>query len=175
MIDIQAITERIAYDPITGLFTRKLKSGLMKPAPGSSTKDGYLQIDVCGKKHYAHRLAWIFISGAMPRWQVDHINGVRDDNRSANLRDSMQSENNKNRVNQKNSSSKLKGVSFCKGSGMWRARIQVNGKRICLGYYDSIDLAKAAYDEAASKLHGRFANFGYSPISKTEPDQSGSA
>lgn len=89
--------------------------------------------------------------------EVDHVNGNKLDNRSANLRLATRSENMRNTGPQSNNTSGFKGVSFQKDSGMWSAKIGLHGVRHHLGLFRSAELAHAAYCEAAKRLHGEFA------------------
>lgn len=50
--------------------------------------------------------------GDWPKDQLDHINGVRDDNRIENLREVTSQQNNFNRKPNSNSTSNYKGVSW---------------------------------------------------------------
>lgn len=50
----------------------------------------------------------------------------------------------------------MKGVCWHKGRQKWNAQIGIDGKRKSLGYYDSIEEAKVAYDTAAKILYGEF-------------------
>jgi hypothetical protein len=93
--------------------------------------------------------------------EVDHINGDGLDNRRANLRVCTHSENAKNKRKQRNNISGFKGVSFNKKMNRWKGQLEINGKSIYLGFYtDPIDAAKA-YDEAARKYYGNFANVNF--------------
>jgi hypothetical protein len=87
----------------------------------------------------------------------DHRNHDTLDNRRANLRKCTRGENNKNQRIPRNSTSGYKGVHRVKESGRWRARINVNGKRIFIGDFTSPEAAARAYDTAAIKHHGDFA------------------
>jgi len=58
----------------------------------------------------------------------------------------------------KNNSSGYIGLSWVKQSRTWLASINVNGKRLHLGYYIDPKEAGRAYDKAALKHHGEFAN-----------------
>ena len=88
--------------------------------------------------------------------QVDHINGVRADNRICNLRLATPQQ---NRMNERQRGKNPKGVSLfkCRGFTYWRARIKKDGKEIHLGYFKDQSDAKAAYDAAAAKMFGEFA------------------
>lgn len=89
---------------------------------------------------------------------VDHINHNSLDNRKINLRVCKQSDNCKNKTSHKNSSSKYLGVYFNKNSNKWQSQICTNKKIIYLGIYLIEEDAAKAYNEAALKYHGEFAN-----------------
>ena len=144
--------ENILYDPITGKFTRKVG----KNKVGSLDKDGYLCIKVSNKTYKAHRLAWYLHYGDWPKDQLDHINGIRNDNRIENLREVTSQQNNFNRVSNKKSTSSYKGVSWVKRDKRWVAQIQVDGKNIRLGSFKNEIDAALAYDRAAAAAHGDY-------------------
>lgn len=86
------LREIFTYDPATGVFTR---IGCGKSYPGRPGR--YLQITIDGKQHQAHRLAFLFMTGAWPLACVDHINREQSDNRWENLRDVSVAVNNRNK------------------------------------------------------------------------------
>lgn len=90
---------------------------------------------------------------------VDHIDGNKLNNQKSNLRICASDSNNKwNRPKYKTSTptSKYKGVS--KRGGSIRARIKVFNKDISLGSFETEELAAEAYNEAAIKYFGQYAN-----------------
>ena len=95
------IKQILNYDPDTGEFVwrvnrhnRKLKG---KIAGGISIKDhGYVEIRIDGKKYYAHRLAYLIMTGKWPKNEVDHMDRNRSNNILSNLRIVSQSDNCKN-------------------------------------------------------------------------------
>lgn len=91
-----------------------------------------------------------------PPGQVDHIDGDRMNCRKSNLRVATKAQNAKNRGVNRDSRSGIKGVSFYARSGRWRARIAVDGRKLFLGYFESPELAAAAYEAASEKYHGEF-------------------
>jgi hypothetical protein len=95
---------------------------------------------------------------------VDHRNCNGLDNRRDNLRPATRGQNNCNRRKRKGCSSKYKGVYFHKsrkGRKKWDAYINVNGKRIFLGTYQTQEEAAMAYDAAAKKYYGQFARLNF--------------
>ena len=91
--------------------------------------------------------------------EVDHINGDKLDNRKENLRVCTHRENGKNQKISINNTSGYKGV-FANHKN-WQAVIGVDGKPIYLGTYPSPEKAAEAYDVAAKKYHGDFANLNF--------------
>lgn len=120
---------------------------------------GYNQGVLLGKNYYAHRLIWFMITGEWPK-EIDHINGVRNDNSWGNLRLVDRQENSKNQRKPKNNTSGQVGVSLCPKTQKWRAFITENYKTTALGYFDTFQEACFARLEAERKYgyhenHGR--------------------
>jgi len=145
------LLSRMSYDPQTGFFVALVSSGRRKAGDrlGYVRADGYRMIMFGGRWRYAHRLAWFYVTGEWPMHEIDHVNGDRDDNRFANLRQATRSQNMMN--------TPKKGVCFHKGQKKWQASIRVNGKRTHLGSFSTEDEALSAYRAAASTMHGDFA------------------
>ena len=95
---------------------------------GCCNSEGYIFGGLRGKYYSEHRLIWLYHCGKWPKECIDHINGVRDDNRIENLREATNQQNQFNRKSEKDSSSQYKGVSWCKLSKKWRAYYQHKGK-----------------------------------------------
>lgn len=153
----QELRELLHYDPETGVFTNRVQRNYNAPAgavAGAIDKcAGYRQIRIKGRIYRAHRLAWIYVHGQWPTADIDHYNGVLDDNRISNLRDVSQSVNMQNRQNARRSGSSGEiGVHWVKQRNKWSAQISINGKSTYLGYYVTKEEARAAY-RAAKKIH----------------------
>jgi len=100
----------------------------------------------------AHRVAWAIHNGAHPTDQIDHINGIPNDNRLCNLREASSKENSMNRGMSKSNKSGFVGVHFVKDAGKWRAIVRLSLKNIHIGYFDKIEDAAAARREYAAGL-----------------------
>ena len=150
----------LAYDPETGIFTRRKPWGSRKAgdAPGCISKYGYWQIGVFNQTYGAQVLAWLYAYGEWPSGLVDHINQIRTDNRIANLRLLDYSTNAHNTGVRETNTSGVKGVSLRslrngKRVGKpWIAYIMASGKRTHLGCYDTFEEAVAARRKAEQEL-----------------------
>jgi hypothetical protein len=154
------LKELVHYDPVSGIFTRiKDVAGNAKAGDQlrSTNSHGYLQARIDGKYYVLHRLAFLYMNGAMPDVDVDHINRDRSDNRWGNLREATRSQNLRNAGAYKANKSGYRGVSLKKKTNKWVAQISLDKKLHHLGYYETAEDAHAAYLEAAKKHAGEFA------------------
>ena len=141
------LQEILDYNSNTGVFMwRKQRRGIKTNVPlGTDNGFGYLRITVLGKSYYAHRLAWFYMQNEWPD-QIDHINGKKSDNRLENLRNVTVQQNNQNKLKaQKNSDSKVLGVSWHKKASKWQAHICIYKERKYLGLFKSVEEAYKAY------------------------------
>ena len=132
---------------------RKQRRGVKTDVPlGTDNGFGYLRITVLGKSYYAHRLAWFYAKGTWPD-QIDHINGIKSDNRLDNLRDVNVQQNAQNKLNaQKNSDSQILGVSWHKKAKKWQAHICIYKERKYLGLFDNVKDAEEAYKKEKERI-----------------------
>lgn len=114
--------------------------------------DGYVYSRLNGKSYPEHRLVFLLHKGFLPD-QVDHINGIRSDNRIENIRQASHAQ---NCMNRKPMGSHRKGCYWQPRRNKWIAQIGFNGKRITIGYFDTQEGAAEAYASKSKELHGEF-------------------
>lgn len=154
------LRELYSYDPDTGVFKRLRPVGGARPSHPSgvgAVSEGYLKIRVDGRYYPAHRLAWLYQYGEWPKHHIDHINGIRDDNRIANLRDVSVLTNAENlHAARVDSITGFLGVSRSR-TGKFTAVIRTHlaGRQVqlYLGAYDDPETAHGVYLDAKRKLH----------------------
>lgn len=144
--EIEILRQLISYDPESGSFSWR-KNGR---DAGCVFKSGYRYIRINGSAYRAERIAWKIENGDDPAGQIDHINGIKDDDRICNLRVCSNSENSRNKKTGARNTSGYKGVTF--QSGRYRAQIQVGGKHVSLGMFSTPEEAHDAYAKAAKRF-----------------------
>jgi hypothetical protein len=178
MITQKQIKELLHYNPETGIFTWLERTPYMfessetrsqnskcniwnsrfagKKAGNLSKTDQYIQISLFSKNYRAHFLAYLYMTGKHLKKDIDHVNGIRNDNRWINLRPATRSQNLQNAKIPKNNTSGYKSICFDKAKGKWLVRGNLNGKQIFLGYFDNLQDASKFYCEWAKKAFGKF-------------------
>jgi len=150
MADIKhyMLLDMVSYDKETGLFTY-LETGDAAKTVGS---DGYIRVKIFGRIFKGHRLAWFYVHKVWADGMVDHIDGNRTNNAISNLRvvDAEKNAQNKHHA-QKGSTTGLLGV--MKARDKFRAKIEVGGKRINLGTFNTAEEAHQKYLEAKKQYH----------------------
>lgn len=158
MLTQSELKELFTYCPNTGLFTR-LKSvsptGLVGDISGCKRPDGYIVIQVNSKLFRAQRLAWLYMHGEFPVNNIDHVNGIKHDNRIVNLRDVTNAGNmqNQRKARDDNKSSGLLGVTWHKSRNKWKSAIKLNGKSIHIGLFHDKHKAHNAYLAKKREIH----------------------
>ena len=150
-MDQATLKKYLHYNPLTGLFTWKKTTG--KTLKGSRAgyvhkqKGGYINIGFQGKNLKAHRLAFLYMTGSIPKF-VDHDDKDRSNNKWSNLKDATMTQNNKNCSKQHNNKSGVTGVSWSKERSRWVAQIGNQGKSVPLGRFihkqDAINARRTA-------------------------------
>lgn len=157
---IEYLHKRLRCEPETGkLFWRDcedmpnswLARYASKEAFTAVSNYGYRVGTIDGKLFQAHRIIFAMHHGEWPEDQIDHINGVRRDNRIVNLRAVSHAENGRNQSMRKNNKSGVTGVYWHKRDWKWVAQIKVNCRNKYLGLFDTIDEAAAARAEALTR------------------------
>ena len=140
------------YNPETGVLLWRVDRGQRVKAgdiAGSINHDGYRKILVRPRVYLAHRVAWALVSDQWPDGEIDHINGLRDDNRIANLRVVSRSVNCRNMALRRTNTSGVSGVSWHRQRRKWHVRVpDGSGGKRHIGLFDTLEQAAAAREEA---------------------------
>lgn len=160
MVDLthKRLRELVTYDPETGLMRWRIARPRARPGDliGTKSPEGYLRVEINGRCYRVHRLAWLYVYGDWPPHEIDHINGVRYDNRLANLRNASPSQNQANKGPTNRNTSGHKGVSWHSQTKKWNAYITIARKRKHLGLFRDKEQAVAAYRSAAALHFGQY-------------------
>ena len=151
------LIELFEFDEASGVFSPKRNLGRPSRSGecGRINAYGYREIGVDGRRYRAHRLAWLWTFGVMPSMEIDRINGVRDDNRPANLREVSPAVNRQNIqcARPRKKSGRLLGAFPAQRSTKWRSIITAHGVVTYLGVFQTEREAHEAYMRAKTRLH----------------------
>lgn len=155
MLTAKRVRELLSYDLETGIFKWRMRVSSRANAgdvAGCINGNGYLQIGICGRLYPAHRLAWLYVYGRWPKNEIDHLNGIKLDNRFLNFREVAHAINRQNqRLANVDSKTGILGVQ--PSGNRFIARITVGTKRVYLGTFDTSAQAHEAYIAAKRRLH----------------------
>lgn len=132
-----------------GMLYNKITRGASKIDKKSgclNKSDGYVYIRFKYIMYPEHRLIYNLLNGSVMGYHIDHINGIRNDNRIENLRLVTHRENMMNVTT-------AKGYCWSKEKKMWRAEIHLDGKGKHLGYFKQEEDARSAYLLAKKAIH----------------------
>jgi hypothetical protein len=154
LITHEELIKLVHYDPETGVFT-SLRTGERRGCAHPHT--GYWVITLNKRQYMAGRLAWLYVHGDWPVNHIDHINGIKTDNRIVNLRDVTHAQNMLNKKQYRQNTSGVSGVYWAKHTNRWGARIARGRRHIFLGYFADFDKAAAVRRAAEVELYGEFS------------------
>ena len=146
-VSFEEMSSLFEYNPETGFFFRKIGVGSYRKdwTQGTRQSNGYRFFIVKGRKYLAHRLAFLLTHGRYPSGVIDHVNGIRSDNRIVNLRDVTQGENTKNSHIRLERKRKFSGYTYDAKQKKWKAEARIKGKRYSLGRFKTELEAHEAY------------------------------
>lgn len=154
-LNYSRLIETVNYDPDSGAFTWNKSRKGCKPgkAIGTLKSNGYMHICIDGYKYLLHRLAWLYIYGDMPKNDIDHIDGCRNNNAIKNLRSVDRSTNLENIKIAKSHNKSTGMLGAYRSRDKFTSRIRVRGNDIYLGVFDTKEGAHEAYINAKRAMH----------------------
>lgn len=181
-ITAELLCQLLSYEPETGKLFWLPRPEHMFPENGSGGKSGnckrwngrfawrqafttistqgYYRGSIGAKAYTAHCLIWAMQTGEFCQTYIDHINGIKTDNRWNNLRAATRSQNAQNQGVRANNTSGVKGVSWVRRERKWCARVMIDRRSIHIGYFSDLNAATAAVRSARTVFHGYFCNHG---------------
>lgn len=158
ILTAQRLRELLHYDPITGIFTRLVKTGTkvsVGDVAGFLDDKGYVRIRIGdGKRYLAHRLAWLYVHGTWPARGLDHEDTIHHHNWILNLRLATKSQNGQNiRKANRDSKSGVLGVSWDKDRNCWVAQLKLEGRIVHKSRHENMEDAKQAHLAAKARFH----------------------
>ena len=152
---VDVLRDKYQYDERTGFLSHRSGRRQGRRA-GSLKRDGYRYITIFGQSYLEARICWKIARGVDPEY-MDHINGIRDDNRLSNLRSVSHAENNRNAKVRKDNVSGIPGVT--PRDGKWAVHITHRGKEHYIGRFS--DLAQAEHARrTVERIAGYHENHG---------------
>ena len=151
----------LSYNKKNGVFTWKITLSKRRSAGSVAgfKNEGRIKIGIDNNDYMAHRLAWLYIKGEWPEFEIDHKDGNKANNKWGNLRHATSSQNQRHKGIQANNKTGYKGVCFDNKRQKFLATINktVNGKKkhFHIGHYNTSQEASEAYIIAAKKIHGK--------------------
>jgi hypothetical protein len=133
------------------------------------TGTGYYRVSIKKSRKQAHRVVWELFNGQTES-EIDHINGVRNDNRIENLREVSSSTNHRNQKKREDNVSGVNGVTCCKNSlgkvwsfrAEWKDGESKHSKTFSIakfGYDEALRLARECREEAIAKINEQGAGY----------------
>jgi hypothetical protein len=146
----ERLNELFIYD--SGNLIHKYHKRFLGQIAGRKNIYGYIILKVDGSGFCAHRLIWKMINGDLNDMDIDHINGIKNDNRIENLRLATKEINNENLIRAKKQN-KLGVLGVCQKGNKFISQILYKGKVRHLGSFDTIEKAAETYLIAKRKYH----------------------
>jgi len=152
MITREKLKSLFEYDRDSGELRYRFTKGRCRAGEkvGTLLTNGYLRTVIDHRSYYIHRLIFLYHLNRLPK-EIDHINGIKTDNRISNLRECLRQGNEGNKKLKSHNTSGFKGVFKCRDK--WQAKISTSH----IGVFATKEEAAKAYDKAALLHFGEFA------------------
>lgn len=154
MLTQERLKSLVNYNPDTGVFTcakHRIGGTRQIGEPLGSLCNGYVEMGIDRRNYYAHRLAFLYMTGEFPSCPIDHINRCKTDNRWCNLRKVTVMENCHNQTRKADyNQTGFVGVHRC--GKKFRAKINLANRQVHLGTFCTAEEAALAYSAAKAQM-----------------------
>lgn len=156
-LTVERLKEVLDYDPSNGDFVSKLPRGNIGVGAtlGCENGRGYKRVKIDGRRYMMHNLAWLYMTGGLPKEKIDHKDGDPSNNKWSNLRPATDYQNSCNKGLYKNNLLGIKGITKTR-AGTYMVRVDHKS----YGCFKDLELAELVVQEVRDKLHGEFARHG---------------
>lgn len=154
MLTQKKLREILKYNPDTGEFSWNITAGSRRHGSKAGCVNHYIYIKIDKVKYPAHRLAYLYQTGGQFNdLDIDHINGIKTDNRWGNLRLAKRYQNAGNAKLRYDNELSLKNIRQLKDTGKYQVR--VSGKSY--GSYLDLNMAISVAESARKKVFQEYA------------------
>lgn len=152
MLTQERLKNLLNYDPLTGIFTWKVTKANKPIGSIAGSGNNYITIQIDNKRYRAHRLAFLYMLGRLPKDEVDHIDRNPLNNAWNNLREVSHAE---NQLNKSNNINKRSGFTYITGRSSthrWVVRLGKKYNEKYLGAYGTIEEAATILENALLEI-----------------------
>lgn len=159
---VEDLRKLFEYNEQTGILYWSVNKGRATKGDiaGTNHNKGYLSVQIDKTAYLLHRVIWCIYYGQWPSKFIDHIDLNKKNNKINNLRLATRANNCQNHARRIDSNSSIKGVTWHVRLNKWQARVQIDNKRVHLGYFHNLMDAEKRITDVRSNLHKEFTNHG---------------
>jgi len=138
LFSFEDLDSLLKYSPKTGRMVWRKSScsrDLTGKEVGHINNQGYRRFKIGCEEYSVHRIAFFLMTKKLPKEEIDHINGIRSDNRWSNLREATRLQQSHNLRLKCSNTSGVNGVYWSKLHNKWRAKLTYEKKAKNLGFF----------------------------------------
>lgn len=159
IVDQAQLKRLVTYDMETGIFRSNRTGRVIGYRFSNGWRNTYIRMQFGGKCYFAHRLAWLYVTGAWPPGDIDHIDHDGLNNAFSNLRPVTNEVNQKNATISTRNKTGIPGVCWVSKTERWHAWISRKKNQLHLGAF--VDFFEACCARKSAELTNSYhPNYG---------------